>query len=219
MSIFNEIGKSDSEIKERIDRDFKEIFFGSERIYFENGADCGYMVDTGNNDVRTEGQSYGMMIAVQLDRKDIFDKIWNWTKTYMYLKDGETAGYFGWSAELSGKLRSTGAAPDGEEFFVATLILASNRWGDGTGIFNYSEEAKSLLRVMVHNANFPMFNPENKLIKFTPNTDFSDPSYHLPHFYELYAKYGNPEDAEFFRHAEKHQLAVQHRLHNHQQRS
>ena len=30
-----------------------------------------------------------------------------------------------------------------------------------------------------------MWEPSNKLIKFVPGLDFSDPSYHLPHFYEL----------------------------------
>lgn len=30
--------------------------------------------------------------------------------------------------------------------------------------------------------------PSNKLIKFVTNMDFSDPSYHLPHFYELLPK-------------------------------
>ena len=39
-----------------------------------------------------------------------------------------------------------------------------------------------------------MWDPETKLIKFIPETPFSDPSYHLPHFYELFAKYANEED-------------------------
>ncbi len=31
--------------------------------------------------------SYGMMIAVQLDKKAEFDALWNWSMTYMYQKD------------------------------------------------------------------------------------------------------------------------------------
>ena len=33
-----------------------------------------------------------------------------------------------------------------------------------------------------------MWNPENHLIKFIPETEWTDPSYHLPHFYEVFAE-------------------------------
>ena len=51
-----------------------------------------------NRDVRSEGMSYGMMIAVQLDRKAEFDALWNWAKTYMYQSaDHPAYGFFSWS--------------------------------------------------------------------------------------------------------------------------
>lgn len=46
-------------------------------------ADKGFILDTGSNDVRTEGMSYGMMISVQLDRPDEFDRLWRWSKEHM----------------------------------------------------------------------------------------------------------------------------------------
>ena len=46
-----------------------------------------------------------------------------------------------------------------------------------------------------------MWNPENKLIKFVPNLEITDPSYHLPHFYELFALWANEDDREFWREA------------------
>ena len=52
----------------------------------------GYMLDTGNLDARTEGMSYGMMMAVQMDRKDIFDRLWLFSKTFMYQKVESTRG-------------------------------------------------------------------------------------------------------------------------------
>lgn len=48
----------------------------------------GYVMDTGNHDVRTEGMSYAMMIAVQYDRKDVFDKLWGWVMKYMFMTEG-----------------------------------------------------------------------------------------------------------------------------------
>ncbi|MCL2221195.1 MAG: glycosyl hydrolase family 8 [Oscillospiraceae bacterium] len=194
-----EFGYSQDEIDKKISDAFERIFFrDGERIYFENDDDTGYMVDTGNDDVRTEGQSYGMMIAVQMDRKDIFDRIWAWTKKYMYLDSGDYTGYFGWTNKTDGTRNSEGPAPDGEEFFAMSLLFAGRRWGDGNGIFNYTKEAREMLHHMVHKPVDPMFDPETKLIRFIPNCDFTDPSYHLPHFYELFAEYGNPEDKEFF---------------------
>lgn len=43
-----------------------------------------------------------------------------------------------------------------------------------------------------------MWNPENHLIKFVPDWEFTDPSYHLPHFYECFAEWANEEDREFW---------------------
>lgn len=90
-NVFAECGLPEEEIEKRVRDSFQTMFYGSEeeRIYHEVGADMGYLTDTGNNDVRTEGMSYGMMMCVQLDKKEEFDRIWKWTKTYMYM-DAET---------------------------------------------------------------------------------------------------------------------------------
>ena len=136
-NIFKEIGKTDDEIRERIEEAFYTFFYDeSERIYHEAPDNMGYLTDTGNNDARTEGMSYGMMMCVQLDKKEEFDRIWKWSKTYMYMEDGENEGYFAWSCQTDGTKNAYGPAPDGEEFFAMALFFASHRWGDGEGIFN-----------------------------------------------------------------------------------
>lgn len=204
-NIFAEHGYDEKEIKERLDNIFQTMFYGPEdiRIYHEAGEDMGYMVDTGNIDVRTEGMSYGMMMCVQLNKKAEFDRLWKWAKTYMYMDEGTNAGFFAWSCNLDGSKRAWGPAPDGEEFFAMALIFASRRFGDGEGIFNYGREAKELLHTMIHKGEKdgigrPMFDPENKMIRFICEVDFSDPSYHLPHFYEIFAKEAYEEDKPFY---------------------
>ncbi|HLV10413.1 MAG TPA: glycosyl hydrolase family 8, partial [Halanaerobiales bacterium] len=144
-----------------------------------------------------------MMMAVQMDKKEEFDRLWKWTKTYMWHDSGKYKGYFAWSCNPDGSRRFQGPAPDGEEYFALALLFASTRWGDGEMPFNYSEQAKDILHEVLHKGEDggpgqPMWNRENKLIKFTPEADFSDPSYHLPHFYELFARRGNPEDRDFW---------------------
>jgi oligosaccharide reducing-end xylanase len=207
-NVFNEIGISEEAIEKRLSEIKQEFFYGADRIYYEAGADMGYLTDTGNDDVRTEGMSYGMMMCVQLDMKEEFDRIWKWSKNYMYMSEGENEGYFAWSCALDGKKNAYGPAPDGEEYFAMALLFASHRWGNGEGIFNYEHEAKEILRAMVHKGRdgrpgAPMVNNENHQILFVPGSDFTDPSYHLPHFYRLFAKWGYEEDSEFWKEAER----------------
>lgn len=207
-NFFAELGKSETEIRARIEHAAQVFFCGGpeERIYHEAGEDMGYLEDTGNRDARTEGMSYGMMLCVQLDRKAEFDRIWKWAKTYMYLEKGENEGYFAWSCAPDGTKNAYGPAPDGEEYFAMALFFASHRWGDGEGIFDYSEEARKILRACLHKgengrAGHPMWNRDNGLILFVPGSPFTDPSYHLPHFYELFALWADEEDRAFWRKA------------------
>ncbi len=205
-NIFNEMGITEEAVAQKVETVFQTFFYGSEeeRIYHPVGDDMGYLEDTGNHDARTEGMSYGMMICVQLDKKEEFDRIWKWAKTYMWMEEGENEGYFAWSCGLDGSKNAYGPAPDGEEFFAMALFFASHRWGDGEGIFCYSEEAKEILRACLHKGEkgrpgTPMWNLENHQILFVPGSDFTDPSYHMPHFYELFALWANEEDREFWK--------------------
>ena len=263
--LFAEIGHSPAESRAKIDKAFQQLFHGDgqeERVYFENGANengtLAYITDWANNDARTEGMSYGMMISVQLNHKREFDAIWNWAHTYMLITDPKnpSVGYFAWSMSTDGTPRSTGAAPDGEEYFVMSLYFAAHRWGNGKGIYNYQAEADKILRGMRHHPvltgtgpfrihpddppfvqpdhpwpspnnqrmeeemaksgrKMPMFRfprgPQKQtvgpmvdeahfMIRFVPEVDRgnTDPSYHLPAFYELWSRWGPKEDRAFW---------------------
>src|SRR5215469_1613380 len=158
-NLFVEDGHSAKEVHAKIEAAYQQLFHGdpkTQAIAFEAGKnDNGalmYVTDWANHDVRTEGMSYGMMIAVQLNKKAEFDAIWNWAKTYMYVSDPKVPSYkfFAWSCKTDGTRNSEGAAPDGESYFAMALLFASNRWGNGKGIYDYHAEAEKLLRAMVH---------------------------------------------------------------------
>lgn len=261
-----QLGKSPAEVHAKIERAFQQLFHGDgqeERVYFETGANANgplaYITDWANNDARTEGMSYGMMIAVQLGHKREFDALWNWSKTYMQVTDPKnpSVGYFAWSFSTDGTPRSTGAAPDGEEYYAMALLFAAHRWGNGGGIYDYQAEAEKILRGMrhhplltgmppfrIHSGDPPFIQPDkpwpspnnrhaaeeaaaqgkpwpppmrfnraprpdtvgpmvdeaSHMIRFVPDTAITgtDASYHLPGFYELWARWGPPEDRAFW---------------------
>ena len=206
-NFLSEIGIGEDTGKELVNRAFETIFFDPEENFCHHtDEDAWCMVDTGNNDARTEGMSYGMMMCVQMDRKDIFDRLWTFTDRYMRQREGRYAGYFAWSVQLNGQHNAEGPAPDGEEYFAMALFMASARWGDGEGIFNYAEQAREILRHVLHQHIIvpdgqPMWEPENALIRFVPEMKISDPSYHLPHFDDLFAMKADEEDRPFWRRA------------------
>lgn len=201
-SMLMRFGYDQPEIEARLEYVWHEIFEGSNKFYWETSDGLGYVMDTGNDDVRTEGMSYAMMLAVQYGRQDIFKKLWGWTMKNMYMERGHHAHYFAWSVAPDGTPNAEGPAPDGEEYFAMDLFLASRRWGDSEGIYNYSSQARELLHYCIHKGQDedgePMWNPDNHLIKFIPETEWTDPSYHLPHFYEVFAQEANEEDRTFW---------------------
>ena len=275
--LFAEAGHSPADTQAKIDRAFQQLFHGdalSERVYFEAGSNANgplaYMTDWANNDARTEGMSYGMMIAVQLGHKREFDALWNWSNTYMLITDPKNPnnGYFAWSMATDGSPRSTGPAPDGEEYYAMALLFAARRWPGGHGLYDYQAQANRILHLMRHHpvetatgpfrihpddppfifdptkltspniterqqadhnlamelkgegktppppphftprpdrpeTSGPMMDEAHTMVQFVPGPygNFTDASYHLPAFYELFARWGPPEDRDFWLHA------------------
>ena len=200
------LGKSDEEIHAKIDAAFNQLFYGddaTERVYYPVGSDMAYVSDIANEDVRSEGMSYGMMIAVQLNKKEEFDRIWKWTKTYMYQTEGGYKGYFAWHCKTDGTQLAANPASDGEEWFIMALMFADARWGSGDGIYNYRAEAQAILDTALNAENrgdlaTNLFDPEAKQVVFVPqlgqNSQFTDPSYHLPHYYQLWSLWADKDN-------------------------
>lgn len=88
-----------------------------------------------------------------------------------------------------------------------SLFFASHRWGDGEGIFDYGAEAQALLRAMRNDDRggeiTAIFHPDHKQVVFAPTSDGSlltDPSYHLPAFTTLWARWdADPAGRKFWK--------------------
>lgn len=208
-NLFQELlGKTKAELDGKITAAWQQLFYGNDQsqcVYYPVGTDMAYIADVGNNDVRSEGMSYGLMIAVQLDHRMEFDRLWKWTRTHLYHAEGPRRGYFAWHAKFDGTQIDPGSASDGEEWFATALFFASHQWGDGEGIFNYSAEAQALLREMIHKPAVgdvtAIFDRAQKQVVFAPTREGSkltDPSYHLPAFSELWSRWAADADDRKF---------------------
>ena len=170
---------------------YEEYFFtgtntgdqaNQQRLMYDAGNNEAYILDVYDNDIRSEGMSYGMMIAVQMGDQTTFDKLWRFAKNHMR----QPQGHFAWHVSPTNfSPIDTGAAPDGEEYMAMALFFAQNRWGSGT--MNYGQEANAILDVL----RTRFFDQNNHLIKFIENANYTDPSYMLPAFYELWGQWAS----------------------------
>ncbi|MCQ2198382.1 MAG: glycosyl hydrolase family 8 [Paludibacteraceae bacterium] len=181
------LGKTDAEIQAKLDQLWNHYFVGSNKVYFEKNDGSAYILDTGNNDVRSEGMSYGMMICVQTNHKAEFDKLWAFAKKNMLHTSGQWQGYFKWQCNPDGSAQDANCAPDGEMYFTTALMLAANRWGQKS----YMDDAQYCLKNFWKNGTGSLFNEQYNVITFQPYncSDFSDPSYDLPAFLELFSRW------------------------------
>lgn len=205
-NLFKDAGYSQSDIDKKLAKAYYDVFEGPDKVYFEEGDSLGYVSDVKNNDARTEGMSYGMMVAVQLDKKDVFDRLWRWSVKYMQHQSGPREAYFAWSVNPhTKKQNSPGSASDGELYYVTSLLFASNKWGNDTGI-HYYNEARRILDAMWKKDGtgniYNIINTEHKQISFVPEGGgytWTDPSYHVPAFYEIWALYAKDGHEQFYK--------------------
>jgi oligosaccharide reducing-end xylanase len=230
------LGKSDAEVEDKVNTAMNR-FFGigtneSAELVVAEGYRCYYELPqdptlafiwaADSNDIRSEGMSYGMMMAVQRDLHEQFDRLWKFSKTYLQFPPDSpiTAwrNYFRWQGRVDttdpqswvvNYGATTVPAPDGDEYFAAALYLAHRRWGSD-GAVNYLEEATRISASLLHNEPSPASEGDNanrfriiheaeNMVTFVPinnSNNFSDPSYHLPSFYDLFALDGPAEDRE-----------------------
>ncbi|HTQ05263.1 MAG TPA: glycosyl hydrolase family 8 [Polyangiaceae bacterium] len=176
------LGETQADSDAKVAAGWSQLFdpSGSNTVFYNGpGSDESYVEDIADNDVRTEGMSYGMMIAVQLDHQTEFDRLWTFVKNHMAQKNGAYA----WHTSTSGSVLSSGGAPDGDEYFAAALVFAAKRWGATTGKYDYAAEAQPVLDYI----RTQDFNKSSQIVAFIAGGNDTDGSYVLPAFYQTWA--------------------------------
>ncbi len=86
----------------------------------------GRIVDTGNKDVsHSEGQGYGMLLAVAAGDRAAFDRLWGWTQRNLMVRgDGLAA----WRWQPEGGVTDRNNAVDGDILIAWGLLRAAEVW-------------------------------------------------------------------------------------------
>jgi oligosaccharide reducing-end xylanase len=198
------LGKSDPDIATKIATAFAQLFHGdagTQAIYFTVGTDQADVQDVFHGDVRTEGMGLGMIICVELDKRDEFDRLWRYAKATLAVADGAAKGYFNSQCQVPGSNDWMACLdPFGLQQFVMALLLANDRWGGVAATIDYASDVKALLTVMRHkqdknggvvNGVTDTFDAVAQLPFDVPNTSaagVSRPSIVLPGYYALWAQ-------------------------------
>lgn len=196
------LGRTEAEIDAKLEASFQRLFHGdpaNEAIYFTVGDDQAYIQDVLHGDVRSEGVGLGMMIALQLEHREEFDRLARYAGAALQYSSGPNRGYLRSSCNSS-----EGAVPCADPFghqqIATALLFAHGRWGSTSGTLDYGAEARRLLEVMrekerqnggVVDGVTNMVDESTHLVFDVPHESargFTRPSNVMPAYYELWAQ-------------------------------
>ena len=179
-NLFSELlNKTEAEITQKLDADYQQLFYGdptTESIFVPVGDDQAYVWDPRQGDVRADGFSDALLVSVELDRREEFDKLWRWADAHIIAKTGPLRGYLRWQCAVAGDACEETVLA-GPHFGATTaLLLAHGRWSS-TDTVNYAAAAASMLEACFRveaeaitslGALSGLIDPERQLPRDTP---------------------------------------------------
>lgn len=106
----------------------------------------GRVVDTGNNNAsHSEGQGYGLLLALKMNDPATFNQIWQWTKTNLQVRQDSL---FIWRRRPATALseEDKNNATDGDIIIAWMLLEAAKNWSETA----YAQEAFKILNDIKH---------------------------------------------------------------------
>ena len=195
------LGKADTEITKKLSDAFQQLFHGkasSEAIYIEQGTDQAYVRDFLHTDIRTEGIALAMLISVELDKHDEFDRLWRYAKAHQDTA-APKAGFFDSTCTDNADMNTPCIDVYGMEQFLTALLFASDRWGS-TLAMPYATDARALLDQLRRKESInggvvggitDVFDAKTKLVREQPIENIVDhtrASLEMPAYYELWGQ-------------------------------
>jgi len=106
----------------------------------------GRVIDTGNNGAsHSEGQGYGLLLALRMNDEEVFKQIWQWTKTNLQVRKDSL---FIWRRRPATAIgdEDKNNATDGDIIIAWALLEASKKWKQP----GYENEAIKILNDIKH---------------------------------------------------------------------
>lgn len=93
-------------------------------------TDKGRVVDTANQNIsHSEGQGYGMLLAVAARDQAGFERIWNWTRANLMVRDDQLIAWR-WEPNARPAVADMNNATDGDILVAWALTEAAELWND-----------------------------------------------------------------------------------------
>lgn len=93
-------------------------------------SEGGRVVDTANGQIsHSEGQGYGMLLAVAADDRAGFERIWGWTRANLMVRNDELSAWR-WEPDRRPAVADMNNATDGDLLVAWALTEAAEAWGD-----------------------------------------------------------------------------------------
>ncbi|KAA0968443.1 endoglucanase [Aureimonas fodinaquatilis] len=122
----------------------------------------GRVVDTANGQIsHSEGQGYGMLLAVLADKQTDFDRIWSFTRTELMLRDDGLV-MWRWDPNAKPHVTDPNNATDGDILIAYALGLAGEQW-KRTDLTAAARELASAIgsKLVVQQQGMPVLLPGN----------------------------------------------------------
>jgi endoglucanase len=90
----------------------------------------GRVVDTANGQIsHSEGQGYGMLLAVAANDRPTFDRVWGWTRANLMVRDDQLVAWR-WTPGNRPPVTDMNNATDGDILIAWALAEAAELWGE-----------------------------------------------------------------------------------------
>jgi endo-1,4-beta-D-glucanase Y len=173
---------------------------------FTAGDRTGYILDSSDSTVKSEGMGYGMLLAAMANDHRRFRALRNYTMSRVRMRRPDSEdGLLRWRLRESDAqpVNSNGSitAPDGEIYVITALLMAEGRGWHTISIdnatINYGSDADALLGALAANFRSYFYNGDNptttggprpyaNLVRFIKDAGFTDPSYANPAFFQYW---------------------------------
>ncbi|MBX9761123.1 MAG: cellulase, partial [Beijerinckiaceae bacterium] len=93
-------------------------------------SNTGRVIDTANGQIsHSEGQGYGMLLAVAANDRAMFDRLWSWTRANLMVRDDQLIAWR-WTPGQRPPITDMNNATDGDILVAWALAEAAELWAD-----------------------------------------------------------------------------------------